>query len=82
MVPRWTRIQAPNVSSRGRRRSCTVFGSASSPLTLKIMLGVVPVFLPIEIAYQLWVKGTCARFHLRPFYNPCGLALTVPPGCG
>jgi cytochrome d ubiquinol oxidase subunit II len=35
--------------------SLTAFNSASSPLTLKIMLGVVVVFLPVVIGYQLWV---------------------------
>jgi cytochrome d ubiquinol oxidase subunit II len=33
----------------------TAFNSASSPLTLRIMLGVVLCFLPVVIAYQLWV---------------------------
>lgn len=32
----------------------TAFNSASSPLTLKIMLGVVIVFIPIVIGYQMW----------------------------
>ncbi|MBF0201988.1 MAG: cytochrome d ubiquinol oxidase subunit II [Desulfamplus sp.] len=32
----------------------TAFNSSSSPLTLKIMLGVVVVFIPIVIAYQMW----------------------------
>ena len=35
--------------------SVTVAGSASSRLTLAIMLGVVGCFLPIVIAYQSWV---------------------------
>jgi len=35
--------------------SVTMSGSASSPLTLKIMLGVALVFVPIVIAYQAWV---------------------------
>lgn len=35
--------------------SLTAFNSASSPLTLKIMLGVVGVILPAVIAYQAWV---------------------------
>lgn len=38
--------------------SVTVFNSASSPLTLKIMLGVVLCFLPVVIGYQLWVYLT------------------------
>ncbi|MGD9579956.1 MAG: cytochrome d ubiquinol oxidase subunit II [Vampirovibrionia bacterium] len=32
----------------------TIFNSSSSPLTLKIMLGVVLVFLPFILAYQTW----------------------------
>lgn len=35
--------------------SLTCFNSASSPLTLKIMLGVAVVLVPIVIAYQTWV---------------------------
>ena len=35
--------------------SVTAFNSSSSPLTLKIMLGVVACFLPIVIGYQSWV---------------------------
>lgn len=34
--------------------SVTATGAASSPLTLKIMLGVVAVFLPIIFGYQWW----------------------------
>lgn len=34
--------------------SMTIYNSASSPMTLKIMLGVVLVFVPIVIAYQAW----------------------------
>jgi cytochrome d ubiquinol oxidase subunit II len=33
----------------------TAFNAASSPLTLKITLGVVLCFLPVVIGYQLWV---------------------------
>ena len=36
----------------------TAFNSASSPLTLKIMLGVVLCFLPVVIGYQIWVYLT------------------------
>ncbi len=36
----------------------TAHNSASSPLTLKIMLGVALVFVPIVIAYQTWVYFT------------------------
>ncbi|MFC1857802.1 cytochrome d ubiquinol oxidase subunit II [Thermodesulfobacteriota bacterium] len=35
--------------------SLTAFNSSSSPLTLKIMLVVVLVFMPVVIAYQTWV---------------------------
>jgi len=35
--------------------SMTISNSASSPLTLKIMLGVALVFVPIVIVYQTWV---------------------------
>lgn len=34
--------------------SVTIFNGASSPMTLKIMLGVVCVCLPIVILYQIW----------------------------
>ncbi len=42
-------------SSLDPAASITAFNSASSPLTLKIMLGVVLVFLPLVIGYQAWV---------------------------
>lgn len=47
----------PNIvgSNLDPAASATVFNSASSPLTLKIMLGVVVVMLPVVIAYQTWV---------------------------
>jgi cytochrome d ubiquinol oxidase subunit II len=35
--------------------SLTAFNSASTPLTLKIMLAVALIFVPIVIAYQTWV---------------------------
>lgn len=38
--------------------SMTIHNSASSPLTLKIMLGVALTFVPIVIVYQAWA------FHL------------------
>ncbi|AFM24750.1 cytochrome d ubiquinol oxidase subunit II [Desulfomonile tiedjei] len=46
----------PNLfpSSLNSAYSLTVFNSASSPLTLKIMLGVALTFVPIVIAYQVW----------------------------
>ncbi|HOG16652.1 MAG TPA: cytochrome d ubiquinol oxidase subunit II [Syntrophales bacterium] len=34
--------------------SLTIFNSSSSPLTLKIMLGVALTFVPVVIAYQVW----------------------------
>jgi cytochrome d ubiquinol oxidase subunit II len=34
--------------------SLTAHNSASSPLTLKIMLVVVLLFVPIVLAYQIW----------------------------
>jgi len=34
--------------------SLTAFNAASSPLTLKIMLGVALTFVPVVIAYQVW----------------------------
>jgi cytochrome bd ubiquinol oxidase subunit II len=47
----------PNLlpSSLDPAASLTAFNSSSSPLTLKIMLGVVLCFLPVVIAYQAWV---------------------------
>ncbi|OPZ57871.1 MAG: Cytochrome bd-I ubiquinol oxidase subunit 2 [Deltaproteobacteria bacterium ADurb.Bin510] len=46
----------PNLlpSSFSSAYSLTVVNSASSPLTLKIMLGVVLVFVPLVIGYQAW----------------------------
>ena len=35
--------------------SMTITNAASSPLTLKIMLGVALVCIPVVIAYQTWV---------------------------
>ncbi len=50
----------PNLllSSLSEEYSVTVFSAASSPLTLKIMLGVVLVFLPPVLIYQTWVYRT------------------------
>jgi cytochrome d ubiquinol oxidase subunit II len=47
----------PNLipSSLSPKFSMTVTNSSSSPLTLKIMLGVALTFVPIVIAYQVWV---------------------------
>jgi cytochrome d ubiquinol oxidase subunit II len=51
--------------------SCTIHNTSSSPLTLKIMLGVALVFVPIVIIYQAWVhslfrgkvKGEFSAYH-------------------
>ncbi len=47
----------PNLlpSSIDPAHSLTISNSASSPLTLKIMLTVALIFVPIVIAYQIWV---------------------------
>ena len=47
----------PNLlpSSINPSYSLTIFNSASSPLTLKIMLGVAFIFVPLIIVYQAWV---------------------------
>ncbi len=46
----------PNLfpSSLNPAYSLTIYNSSSSPLTLKIMLGVALTFVPIVIAYQIW----------------------------
>ena len=46
----------PNLfpSSIDKAFSLSAFNASSSPLTLKIMLGVVAVFIPIVIIYQVW----------------------------
>jgi cytochrome d ubiquinol oxidase subunit II len=46
----------PNLfpSSINNAYSLNAFNSSASPLTLKIMLGVVIVFIPLVIAYQIW----------------------------
>jgi cytochrome d ubiquinol oxidase subunit II len=46
----------PNMfpSSIDAAYSLTAHNSASSPLTLKIMLVVVIIFVPIVLAYQIW----------------------------
>lgn len=41
-------------SSMDKAVSLTAFNASSSPLTLKIMLGVVLVFIPIVLIYQGW----------------------------
>jgi cytochrome d ubiquinol oxidase subunit II len=47
----------PNLlpSSLNPSFSMTIYNSASSQLTLKIMLGVALTFVPVVIAYQAWV---------------------------
>lgn len=42
------------ISSLDKAWSVTAYNSASSPLTLKIMLGVALVFVPVVIIYQAW----------------------------
>ena len=46
----------PNLfpSSIDPKFSLTAFNSSSSPLTLKIMLTVVIIFVPVVLAYQIW----------------------------
>jgi len=46
----------PNVlpSSIDAAANLTAFNTSSSPLTLKIMLTVVIIFVPIVLAYQIW----------------------------
>ncbi len=41
-------------SSMGPAFSVTIQNASASPLSLKIMLGVVMVFIPLVIAYQAW----------------------------
>jgi cytochrome d ubiquinol oxidase subunit II len=43
------------ISSINPAYTLNAFNSSSSPLTLKIMLGVVAVFVPVVIGYQTWV---------------------------
>jgi cytochrome d ubiquinol oxidase subunit II len=52
----------PNLlpSSINPTYSLTIYNSSSSPLTLKIMLTVALIFVPIVIAYQAW---TYRLFH-------------------
>jgi cytochrome d ubiquinol oxidase subunit II len=46
----------PNLfpSSISEEYSLTAFNASSSPLTLKIMLIVVILFIPVVLAYQIW----------------------------
>ncbi len=43
------------ISSIDPAFSLTAFNASSSPMTLKIMLGVALIFVPIVIIYQAWV---------------------------
>jgi cytochrome d ubiquinol oxidase subunit II len=54
----------PNLfpSSLSPRYHLTAFNSSSSPLTLKLMLGVVVVFVPVVLAYQIWAYS---KFRTR-----------------
>lgn len=54
----------PNLfpSSLDPRWSLTAFNASSSPLTLKIMLGVAAVFVPVVLAYQIWAYN---RFRTK-----------------
>ena len=47
----------PNLipSSLDTQYSLTIYNSSSSPYTLKIMTAVIFLFLPIVIAYKIWV---------------------------
>ncbi|MDA8307754.1 MAG: cytochrome d ubiquinol oxidase subunit II [Deltaproteobacteria bacterium] len=57
------------ISSIDPASSLTAFNSSSSPLTLKIMLAVALVFVPIVIAYQIWAYrffGTARRPSAGP----------------
>lgn len=47
----------PNLipSNMDSRYSLTIFNSSSSPYTLKIMTVVALIFVPIVIAYQVWI---------------------------
>jgi len=42
-------------SSLDPAHSLNIYNSSSSPLTLKIMLAVALIFVPLVIAYQVWV---------------------------
>ncbi|ACN17130.1 CydB2 [Desulforapulum autotrophicum HRM2] len=57
----------PSLNNPGA--SLTAFNASSSPLTLKIMLTVVLIFLPLVIAYQIWAynlfKGKLTKHDLE-----------------
>ena len=46
------------ISSMNPEWSVTAFNAASSPLTLKIMLGVALVMVPVVLVYQFWAYRT------------------------
>jgi cytochrome d ubiquinol oxidase subunit II len=50
----------PNLfpSSIDPKFSLTAHNASSSPLTLKIMLAVAMIFVPIVLAYQVWTYFT------------------------
>jgi len=47
----------PNLipSSIDKNYSLTIFNSSSSPYTLKVMTAIALIFVPVVIAYQLWI---------------------------
>ncbi|MBQ9537429.1 MAG: cytochrome d ubiquinol oxidase subunit II [Desulfovibrionaceae bacterium] len=49
------------LSSLDPQATITIFNGASSALTLKIMLGVVIVMVPIVIGYQVWMYRLFAK---------------------
>ncbi|MFZ2446639.1 MAG: cytochrome d ubiquinol oxidase subunit II [Syntrophobacteraceae bacterium] len=49
------------ISSIDPAFSLTAFNSSSSPLTLKIMLGVALTFVPVVIGYQFWAYRLFAK---------------------
>lgn len=60
------------ISSIDPAFSLTAFSSASSPLTLKIMLAVALTFVPIVIAYQVWVYFFFSRKNAGEVKEPSG----------
>ncbi|MHC1725337.1 MAG: cytochrome d ubiquinol oxidase subunit II [Syntrophobacteraceae bacterium] len=64
------------ISSINPAFSLTAFNSASSPLTLKIMLGVALTFVPIVIGYQVWVYMFFAKKNGALFHEPAREAVT------
>ncbi len=64
----------PNLlpSSLDPRCSLNIYNASSTPLTLKIMLTVVIIFVPIVLAYQIWTysmfKGKIRKEELYEAY--------------